>query len=203
MINIISLTPTIIQDATTLQVLMLGYSNAESLAKTKASGRVWFYSRSKGRLWEKGEVSTNYLNVVEIIEDCDRDAILITARPEGPTCHTGAVSCFGHTSSGSADTKTGAGDIVIALSQVIAKRKQQLPAGSYTTILFQGGTKAIGNKVTEEAIEVVQAARFESPERLAEETADLLYHLLVLLCEKNVAWESVLQVLQQRSDPLT
>lgn len=194
MTNTTSLIPTIIQDAVTKQVLMLGYSNAESLAKTKATGHMWFYSRSKGRLWEKGETSKNYLNVVEILADCDNDTLLILARPAGPTCHTGAVACFGQREVDRADSIT-------ALNQVIAERKQTLPAASYTTSLFQGGVKVIGNKVTEEAIEVVQAARFESPERLAEETADLLYHVLVLLREKNVDWDAVVQVLQRRSGP--
>ncbi|EKD76495.1 MAG: hypothetical protein ACD_43C00089G0001 [uncultured bacterium] len=188
-----SLIPTIIQDVNTKQVLMLGYSNAESLAKTKTTGHVWFYSRSKQRLWEKGETSKNYLNVIKIFEDCDNDTLLILARPAGPTCHTGAISCFVRSNVAAAEV-----DILTLLNQVIADRQKKLPAESYTTELFQGGVKAIGNKITEEAIEVVQAARFESSERLAEETADLLYHVLVLLREKNVDWSAVLEVLQQR-----
>jgi len=201
MINTTSLIPTIIQDAVTKQVLMLGYSTAESLAKTKTTGHVWFYSRSKGRLWEKGETSRNYLNVVEIYSDCDNDTLLILARPEGPTCHTGNVSCFENNTAENVVQATQPTAVLQELITVIAERKAAQPSNSYTTQLFQGGVKVIGNKVTEEAIEVVQAARFESPERLAEETADLLYHVLVLLREKNVDWEAVLQVLQRRSGP--
>lgn len=191
MTDSLTLIPTIIQDATTKQVLMLGYSNDESLAKTKATGHVWFYSRSKQRLWEKGEASRNYLNMVEIFSDCDNDTLLITVTPEGPTCHTEAVSCFGATPS----------DVVARLEQTIEQRQQDMPEKSYTAQLLHDGTKAIGNKVTEEAIEVVQAARFEGQQRLAEESADLLYHLLVLLRDQHTSWCSVLDVLHQRHKP--
>lgn len=184
-----NLIPTIIQDSATQRVLMLGYSTADSLAKTKATGQVWFYSRSKQRLWEKGESSQHYLNVVEIRTDCDSDALLITVRPDGPTCHTGEVSCFGTTR----------GDVIGELEQVIQQRKQTKPAGSYTAQLLDCTTKSIGNKVTEESIEVVQAARFESKERLAEESADLVYHLLVLLADRGMDWSAVLKELDARS----
>lgn len=194
MTNTTSLIPTIIQDATTKQVLMLGYSNDESLAKTKATGRVWFYSRSKQRLWEKGEISKNYLNVIEIIEDCDKDTLLIMARPAGPTCHTGAVSCFANSGQ---QTQTPLA-ILLNLESVIQKRQQTLPAGSYTAKLLQEGTKAICNKVTEEAIEVTQAARFESKQRLAEEASDLLYHLFVLLVDRQLSLADISKVLQSR-----
>lgn len=179
------LIPTIIQNVATKQVLMLGYSNAESLKKTKTTGRVWFYSRSRARLWEKGETSGNFLNTVDIIEDCDQDALLILVKPVGPTCHTGTVSCFA--------------DILEKLITTIANRKNTLPKESYTTSLFNGGTKRIGHKVIEEAIEVVQAARFESKQRLTEESADLFYHLLVLLVDRGVTWPEVLKVLDVRS----
>ena len=143
-----NLIPTIIQDVITGQVLMLGYSNAESLAKTKATGQVWLYSRSKERLWEKGETSGNHLNVVQIAEDCDQDALLITVTPAGPTCHTGQVSCFGSTRQG----------FLYTLAELIVVRQQQLPADSYTTSLFQAGEGKIVAKVIEEAAEVVNAA---------------------------------------------
>lgn len=197
MTNTISLIPTIIQDAITKQVLMLGYSNSKSLAKMRATGRVWFYSRSQERLWEKGETSKNYLKVVEIVEDCDRDAILITAQPEGPTCHTGAVSCF---STSGAQTYTSYMSVttVLNLESVIQDRKQTLPKGSYTVQLLRTGTKAICNKITEEAIEVTQAARFESKQRLAEEVSDLLYHLFVLLADRELSLADIVKVLHSR-----
>lgn len=183
-----NLIPTIIQDASTGQVLMLGYSNAESLAKTKATGRVWFYSRSKGRLWEKGETSGNYLKVVQIAEDCDQDTILITVQPVGPTCHTGQVSCFGSTSQG----------VLYTLAELIMTRQQQLPANSYTTSLFQAGKGKIVAKVIEEAAEVVNAALNETPQRLTEEAADLIYHLLVLLTQQGVTLKEVTAELARR-----
>ena len=177
-----NLIPTIIQNADTHQVLMLGYMSEESLAKTKATGHVWFYSRSKQRLWEKGEASGHYLYVSAIKQDCDQDALLITVSPDGPTCHTGQISCFDLT----------------ALANIIQERKQTQPDNSYTAELLRSGTKAIGNKITEEAIEVVQAARFESKDRLAEESADLLYHMLVLLADKAVLWKEVMAKLDAR-----
>lgn len=186
--KIIQLIPTIIQDATTGQVLMLGYSNAKSLVNTKATGRVWFYSRSKERLWEKGETSGNYLKVVQVSEDCDQDAILIQVRPSGPTCHTGQVACFGSASQG----------YLYILAELIMTRQQQLPAGSYTTSLFQAGTGKIVAKVSEEAAEVVNAALTETPQRLTEEAADLIYHLLVLLTQQGVTLKEVTAELEQR-----
>lgn len=179
------LIPAIIQNIDTKQVLMLGYMSDESLAKTKATGHVWFYSRSKKRLWEKGETSGNYLSVVNIKEDCDEDVLLIMVRPAGPTCHNGTTTCF------SSELEK--------LIVTIAQRQQTLPKGSYTARLLSEGTKAIGNKVTEEAIEVVQAARFEGKQRLAEETADLLYHVLILLADQRVTWSEVMAVLDARS----
>ncbi len=176
-----NLIPTIIQDVTTKQVLMLGYSNDESLAKTKATRHVWFYSRSKERLWEKGETSGNYLNVIEIKEDCDQDTILITAQPAGPTCHTGTISCFGETPT----------DAVAKTAAVIAARKQSAPAGSYTKTLFDAGQDKILAKIAEESGEVVKAALKETDQRLIEETADLIYHLQVLLAQHHLTWEQL------------
>lgn len=183
-----NLTPTIIQDSITKQVLMLGYSNEESLAKTKATGHVWFYSRSKERIWEKGETSGNYLNVVQVAEDCDQDALLITVTPAGPTCHTGQVSCFGSTGQ----------EFLYTLAELIMTRQQQLPAGSYTTSLFQAGTGKIVAKVVEEAAEVMNAALNETPQRLTEEAADLIYHLLVLLTQQGVTLKEVAAELERR-----
>ncbi|MBI2416109.1 MAG: bifunctional phosphoribosyl-AMP cyclohydrolase/phosphoribosyl-ATP diphosphatase HisIE [Candidatus Kerfeldbacteria bacterium] len=184
-----NLTPTIIQDASTKQVLMLGYMSEESLAKTRATGRVWFYSRSKQRLWEKGETSHNYLNVVDIFEDCDNDTLLITTQPEGPTCHTGQISCFGEATPC---------DALAKLEKVIQQRKTILPEESYTTSLFQAGLDRISVKVLEEAAEVVRAATKETPQRLTEETVDLLYHVLVLLVQQGVGYEKIMQELQRR-----
>lgn len=183
-----NLIPTIIQDVVTKQVLMLGYSNEESLAKTKATGHVWFYSRSKERLWEKGETSHNYLNVIEIKEDCDQDTILILAKPEGPTCHTGATSCFGET----------ALDAVAKTAAIIANRKVSAPEGSYTKTLFDAGQDKILAKVAEESGEVVKAALKETDQRLVEESADLIYHLQVLLAQRGLTWEQLQAEFQRR-----
>ncbi|MBI4407439.1 MAG: bifunctional phosphoribosyl-AMP cyclohydrolase/phosphoribosyl-ATP diphosphatase HisIE [Candidatus Kerfeldbacteria bacterium] len=183
-----NLIPTIIQNADTNQVLMLGYSNEESLAKTKATGQVWFYSRSKQRLWQKGETSGNTLTVQSLSFDCDQDTILIQARPNGPTCHTGQVSCFG----------SGSQSSLYALAELITARQQQLPVGSYTTSLFQAGRDKIVAKVIEEAAEVVKAALTETPQRLTEEVADLIYHLLVLLTQQGVTLTVVLAELERR-----
>lgn len=176
-----NLIPTIIQDVNTKQVLMLGYSNAESLANTKATGHVWFYSRSKERLWEKGETSRNYLNVVQILEDCDQDTILILAKPEGPTCHTGSISCFGETPA----------DAVAKTASIVADRKISAPEGSYTKTLFTAGLDKILAKVAEESGEVIKAASKESNQRVTEEAADLIFHLQVLLAERNITWAEV------------
>lgn len=183
-----NLIPTIIQDASTGQVLMLGYSNEESLAKTKATGLVWFYSRSKQRLWQKGESSGHTLAVQMLSFDCDQDTILIQVQPNGPTCHTGQGSCFGSNSQG----------WLYTLADLIVTRQQQLPAGSYTTSLFQAGTGKIVAKVSEEAAEVVKAALTETPQRLTEEAADLIYHLLVLLTQQGVTLKEVVAELEQR-----
>lgn len=181
--------PTIIQNANTKQVLMLGYSNEESLAKTKATGHVWFYSRSKQRLWEKGESSGHYLNVVSIRQDCDQDAILIAVHPEGPTCHTGCVSCFGN------DTVS---DTLAELAAVIAQRAVAPDMNSYTQRLLNQGRDYICAKVAEESAEVLHAAKHQSAQRVREETGDLLYHVLVLLQQQGVSWTEVMQELRRR-----
>jgi len=183
-----NLIPTIIQDSVTKQVLMLGYMTDESLAKTNSTGHVWFYSRSKQRLWEKGETSKNYLNVVQIFSDCDNDTFLITVQPEGPTCHTGSVSCFG-------DTPT---DQIAKTAAVIANRKMNAPASSYTKTLFAAGLDRIVTKVAEESGEVIKAAIKESDQRLVEETTDLLFHLQVLLTQRGLQWDAVQAEFQKR-----
>lgn len=183
-----NLIPTIIQDSVTKQVLMLGYMNDESLAKTKVTGHVWFYSRSKQRLWEKGESSKNYLNVVEIFTDCDNDSYLITAQPAGPTCHTGTTSCFGETVQ----------DSIAKTAAVIAERKVSAPEGSYTKTLFDAGLDRIVNKVAEESGEVIKAATKESDQRLVEEITDVLFHIQVLLTQRGLKWEAVQIEFQKR-----
>ncbi len=169
--------PAVVQDADTNAVLMLGYMNRAALTKTLKTKQVWFYSRSKKRLWMKGEFSRNILAFVDYKIDCDADALLISARPSGPTCHTGDYSCFG--------VEKGS-EIFSDLARVIADRKSKMPEGSYTASLFKGGVNAITAKVKEEALEVVKAAKKETKQRLIEETVDLMYHTFVLLAEKKV-----------------
>lgn len=188
------LIPAIIQDANTCKVLMLGFMNKEAYQKTRRVKRVTFYSRSKKRLWTKGETSGNYLEVIDIKPDCDRDAILIKAIPKGPTCHSGAYSCFGEES----------GNNIIffeSLRALVEKRKHDMPLvpsageGSYTASLFRAGISKIGAKVTEEAEEVARAATSEGKARVIEEISDLLYHLTVLMAETKVDWWDIEQCL--------
>ncbi len=186
------LTPAIIQHAQTGQVLMLGYVNDESLAKTKNAGRVTFYSRSKQRLWTKGETSGNFLNVVSIQEDCDRDTFLIKVIPEGETCHKGTYTCFGE--------KEPHG-FLYELQHVIQNRKKNPMKGSYTSELFQVGTKKIAQKVGEEATEVILEAMSKNKTLLIEESSDLLYHLLVLLIDQQVDLGEVERALMKRHQP--
>ena len=183
------LIPAIIQHAQTNQVLMLGYMNDESLAKTKEEGRVTFYSRSKERLWTKGETSKNFLNVVSIQEDCDNDTYLIRVIPEGVTCHTGSYTCFGE--------KEPAG-FLHELQNVIQSRKANPSEKSYTTELFQKGTKKIAQKVGEEATEVILEAMDGKKDLLIEESSDLLYHLLVLLSDQDLKLEDIESKLMER-----
>jgi phosphoribosyl-ATP pyrophosphohydrolase/phosphoribosyl-AMP cyclohydrolase len=166
------LLPVIIQDATTLKVLMLGYMNREAFDKTVAEGRVTFFSRTRQQLWTKGETSGNFLNVREMFIDCDGDTLLIKADPIGPTCHRGTTACF--------DTPEEEG-FVRALAKLIRGRHEQMPEGSYTTRLFIKGPKAIAKKVGEEATEMVIEAVDGNKSRFIYETSDLMYHLLVLL----------------------
>jgi phosphoribosyl-ATP pyrophosphohydrolase/phosphoribosyl-AMP cyclohydrolase len=190
----------IVQDAATGRVLMLGYLNAESLDLTRRMSEVHFWSRSRGELWRKGDTSGNTLQVVDIAVDCDGDALLIRANPAGPTCHTGAVSCF------DAEPRTTATEAGFAalddLWRVISSRATERPAGSYTVDLLDGGVDAVSRKVAEEATEVVLAAKDHATggptERLAEEVADLVYHLFVLMAERGVEPQAVIDVLAAR-----
>lgn len=172
-----SLIPAIIQDYTTLKVLMLGYMNRESLEKTLEDKKVTFYSRSRERLWTKGESSGNFLFAREILKDCDNDTILIKAEAVGPTCHTGSNSCFN-----SSDDE----GFIRKLQRVIERRKIERPQGSYTVELFDKGVNKIAQKVGEEAVETVIEAIDGNDERLIYEASDLIYHLLVLLAHKNM-----------------
>ena len=184
----------IIQDATTRQVLMLGYMNAESLNKSLAEGRVTFFSRSKNRLWTKGETSGNFLKIVSIKSDCDGDALLIRAEPIGPTCHTGAATCW-QEENGLQGT-----DFLLHLQNIIQKRKAEDPSvsKSYTNSLFQKGINKIAQKVGEEAVELVIEAKDNDRDLFLGEAADLMFHYLVLLAAKDFSLEDVLEVLRKR-----
>ena len=184
------LAPAIIQDASSHKVLMLGFMNKEALSKTQKEGKVTFYSRSKQRLWTKGETSGNYLMVKEIIPDCDNDTLLIKAIPQGPVCHTGSDTCF--------DEKNELDDFLFTLEQVIQERKTNPSAQSYTSQLLLSGIDKIAQKVGEEAVELVIEAKNDDRELFKNEAADLLYHLLVLFAEKEVPLSEVLDVLRQR-----
>ena len=185
------LIPAIIQDNDTNKVLMLGYMNEESLAKTEQLGKVTFYSRTKNRLWTKGEESGNFLNVVSITVDCDNDTLLIKVNPVGPVCHTGSDTCFG---------EKNAEDVMFFkyLQNFIEKRYKEKPEGSYTTSLFDSGVNRMAQKVGEEAIESVIEACNGTDERLVYESADMLYHLIVLLTSKGLSIEDLSRELQKR-----
>jgi len=185
------LLPAIIQDAVTGKVLMLGYMNQESYQKTLTTGKVTFYSRSRQQLWTKGETSGNFLLFKEIKIDCDSDTLLIKATPTGPVCHTGNDTCFNEINS--ADL-----DFLNYLEKVIQDRKINPRAGSYTNQLFDAGIKKIAQKVGEEATELVIDAVDGDINRIKEETADLLYHLLVLLVNREIALKDVIRVLEKR-----
>lgn len=183
--------PAIIQDAETKAILMLGFMDKEALNKTIKNKKVTFWSRSKKRLWEKGETSGNTLEVISIATDCDNDTLLILVKPQGPTCHTGVYSCFGI-------EKQGGLEFLQELYDLIATRKKELPKNSYTTSLFSLGLGKILEKVEEESGEVLQAAKKESRTRLIEESADLLYHLFVLLVQKKIFLSDIIQEFQRR-----
>jgi len=185
------LMPVIVQDAATLRVLMLGYMNQQALAHTCASGQVTFFSRSKQRLWTKGESSGHFLDVVAIHVDCDQDTLLITARPHGPTCHTGTTSCF----DGFAATP---GNFLAQLEQLLQQRFEQRPQGSYSSHLFNQGIRYIAQKVGEEGVETALAAVVQDDSALLGESADLLFHLIALLRARDLTLRDVVAVLEQR-----
>ena len=185
------LVPAIIQDAATQKVLMLGFMNQEAYQKTLDTKLVTFYSRTRNKLWTKGEESGNFLDVVDILSDCDNDTLLIKARPRGPVCHTGHDTCF--------DEKNTKGMAFIDyLQHFIQKRKQEMPENSYTTKLFSRGINRMAQKVGEEAVEVVIESKDHNDDLFLGEAADLVYHLIVLLTAKGFSLDDVAAVLESR-----
>ncbi len=196
-----NLLPAIVQDRSTRQVLMVGYMNRESYARTLAEGEVWFWSRSRARLWRKGETSGNVLRVRSILLDCDADAILILADPAGPTCHTGAPSCFFTTPYDSpclGSDPESPSDPATELFDVIRRRLVERPHGSYVATLAAGGVDRIAKKVGEEATEVVIAAMNRDPAELTRETADLWFHSYLLLAQAGLTPDDVWAELARR-----
>jgi phosphoribosyl-ATP pyrophosphohydrolase/phosphoribosyl-AMP cyclohydrolase len=185
------LVPAVVQDNTTHKVLMLGYMNAEALQKTLDSGKVTFFSRSKQRLWTKGESSENYLNLSEILIDCDNDTLLVKARPDGPTCHTGTDTCF-------EEDNEGATGFLDYLTGVIKQRREQSPDTSYTASLFAKGINKMAQKVGEEAVELVIEAKDDNEDLFLNEGADLLFHYMILLEAKGYSLQDIIRVLQSR-----
>ena len=185
------LIPAIIQDARTNKVLMLGYMNQESLTKTEETGKVTFFSRSKNRLWTKGEESGNFLHVVSISSDCDHDTLLIKANPAGPVCHTGADTCWNE------ENKTDI-SFLAYLQDFITKRHVEMPEGSYTTSLFQKGINRMAQKVGEEAVETVIEATNGTEDGFLYEASDLVYHLIVLLTSKGYSLSYIAKELEKR-----
>lgn len=184
--------PAVIQDNSTEKVLMLGFMNREAYEKTIESGKVTFFSRTKNRLWTKGEESGNFLNVVSIKADCDQDTLLIRVNPVGPVCHTGDDTCWGEVN------QKDDFYFIKELQDFIDKRKKQMPEGSYTTSLFESGTAKIAQKVGEEAVETVIEAMAGNDERLLYESSDLIYHLIVLLSHKGFRIEDIARELKRR-----
>ena len=189
------LVPAIVQDAQTLRVLMLGFMNEEASNRTVETGKVTFWSRSRNALWTKGETSGNFLHVVEILNDCDQDTLLIKARPDGPTCHTGADTCW--------NEKNEPNPLLFLsdLRDFIEKRHEEMPEGSYTTSLFRDGLNRMAQKVGEEALELVIEATNGTNERLVYEGSDMLYHLIVLLTSKGLRIEDMARELMERHNP--
>lgn len=189
------LVPAIIQDATTKNVLMLGFMNEEAYEKTVATKHVTFWSRTRNTLWTKGETSGHFLNLVDMKIDCDNDTLLVRVNPVGPTCHTGTDTCWGE------ENESNPLLFLSELQSFIDKRKQEMPEGSYTTSLFSKGVNKIAQKVGEEALETVIEATNGTDNHLVYEASDLLYHLIVLLTEKGLRIEDVAEELHKRHDP--
>lgn len=192
------LVPGIVQDARTGEVRMLGYLDAEALRLTIETGLVHFYSRSRQRIWKKGETSGNVLRLVDVRLDCDGDALLLRVIPVGPTCHTGAESCFFAPPIATSGEVVAGPAIVGRIAEVVDQRHAARPEGSYTTYLFEQGVDKIGKKIGEEAAEVIIASKNDDPDALAGEAADLIYHLLVLLRARDLPLEAVWSVLESR-----
>jgi len=185
------LVPAIVQDADTFKVLMVGFMNQEAYKKTVEEKKATFYSRSRNELWTKGETSGNFLHVVDVLVDCDQDTVLVKARPDGPTCHTGQDTCFNEVNEAKID-------FLYYLENVIQNRKKEPVEGSYTNHLFNKGVNKIAQKVGEEAVELVIEAKDDNAELFLGEAADLMYHYLVLLAEKGFSLNDVLGILEKR-----
>lgn len=186
------LIPAIVQDARSREVLTLAYMNRESLTRTIETRQTWFWSRSRNELWHKGETSGNTQQVVELVADCDGDAIVVLVNPAGPACHTGARSCFG------LDQVEDIGDLLDRLYKLIASRERERPEGSYTTYLFDRGIDKILKKVGEESAETIIAAKNNDREPLVAEVSDLIYHLLVLLVVRGISLDEIRDELARR-----
>ena len=184
------LVPTVIQDSVTNKVLMLGFMNEEALNQTKRSKMVTFYSRSKKRLWTKGEESGNFLNVIEILVDCDNDTLLIKAKPQGPVCHKGTDTCFNEVNKSD--------NFLVELESIIQNRMKNPVEGSYTNLLLKKGMNKIAQKVGEEAVELVIEAKDQNKEKFLNEAADLMYHYLLLVNAKGFQLEEVVDILRSR-----
>ncbi len=196
------LVPAIIQDAQTDKVLMLGFMNVEAYQKTVETGKVTFWSRTRNTLWTKGETSGNFLNVVEILNDCDQDTLLIKANPVGPVCHTGADTCWKEKNPHkAANNKENALLFLSELQDFIEKRHEEMPEGSYTTSLFKDGLNRMAQKVGEEALELVIEACNGTNDRMIYEGSDMLYHLIVLLTSKGLRIEDMAAELRERHNP--
>lgn len=194
------LIPAVVQDIETKDVLMVAYMNEESLKKTIESGETVFYSRSRQKLWHKGETSGNTQKIEEIYYDCDKDTLLVLVQPAGPACHTGNTSCFYRKLAESKDKKEkyDKDEIINMLYNLIKSRKNELPEDSYTTYLFEEGIDKILKKIGEEASEVIIAAKNEPQKQLVNETSDLIYHLMVLLVEKEINLKQIADELNNR-----
>jgi phosphoribosyl-ATP pyrophosphohydrolase/phosphoribosyl-AMP cyclohydrolase len=194
------LIPAIVQDAISGRVLMLGWMNAESLHKTHETGDVWFYSRSRNELWHKGATSGNVLKVRELRLDCDEDALLVRAEPAGPTCHTGSESCFYRELNQTDSSSISHAGFLDELENIVQSRRASTPDESYTARLFAKGKLKIAQKVGEEGLETALAGVAQDDDRLIDESADLLFHLLVLLNERNIKLRDVMVRLKTRHD---
>jgi phosphoribosyl-ATP pyrophosphohydrolase/phosphoribosyl-AMP cyclohydrolase len=200
----LGLIPAIVQDARTREVLTLAYMNADSLKKTLETDETWFWSRSRSELWHKGATSGNTQRVMELRQDCDSDALVVLVEARGPACHTGARSCFYRNIEGAeidlslTNQTTNLGSVLDELYELIETRQRERPEGSYTTYLFEQGLDKILKKVGEEASEVIIAAKNDDHDALTKETADVLYHLIVLLVERKVRLQNIGDELVQR-----